>query len=210
MRPLRRYGLTPEVVRAIRRIGRLVRLERVAHRPARFGGDAIRAVARVARRALGALVDQASRMRDLIAEQRTAPASLLRIEQIHRQGPEAERDEGSHDAFTSFAGLRLPAMAPRTAASSESSSAPNVIHAALVACGFTSSAFCCSAPLDFAFSMSWAMPCFASAAACVGLSRLFSTRCAVSLRLACTSLVSTPVAAAICCAVFGSFSRWII
>src|SRR5688500_3860414 len=106
MRPLRRYRLTPEVVRAIRRVGRRVGPELVAHRAARFGGDAMRAVAQVARRALGALVDQASRMRNLIAEQRTAPASWLRIEQVHRQGPEAERDEGSHDAFTSFAGLR--------------------------------------------------------------------------------------------------------
>jgi hypothetical protein len=55
--------------------------------------------------------------------------------------------------------------------------------------------------------MSCATPFLASVAAWAVLLRLFSTRCAVSLNVASTSLLGRPVAAAICSAVFGSFKR---
>ena len=63
-----------------------------------------------------------------------APApAVLRVEKVHGERTQPERDERSH-APASFTGSRRPAIAPNTAARSESSSAPNVIHAALVAC----------------------------------------------------------------------------
>src|ERR1051326_664051 len=69
-----------------------------------------------------------------VADQRPPASAVLRIEEVHRERAQAQRNECSH-ARASFTGLRRPATAPSAAARSERSSAPNVIQAARVASG---------------------------------------------------------------------------